>query len=65
MTTQDKSKTGTLWVNFKAVQGFYFGLGFWLAWAAVTIVILPVLMCGAFFVLSLFGMSLGALVAPN
>lgn len=41
--------------SITAGDGFRFGLGFWLAWAAVLLVVLPAIGCGTLLALSLLG----------
>lgn len=47
--------------EFSAVNGLYFGIGFWLAWGFVSLIVIPVFICVAFIALSVLGISMGNL----
>lgn len=48
-------------MELSVTNGLYFGIGFWIAWGFVSLVVIPVFICVAFIALSVLGISLGNL----
>lgn len=62
-TSQKATATPKLTSRLTFGEGFYFGLGLWTASFVFSFVIIPALICAAFIVLSILGISAGQILS--